>query len=138
MLRTTPLRRSSKSPTAKLKERIQALVRAIVIKRDNGCLLKGFNGVACNPVLQADHLITRGKNIGFADTRLIVCLCKGHHTAKTYDTTGIYEAAIRERIAPERRTLWDRARADQKSYPMSAYDWAKEALALEHELGQMI
>src|SRR3990167_11522245 len=122
------------SPVSQAKKRIQALVRDIVIKRDGGCILRGRKDIApCNGyradgelILQADHLITRGKNIGFADTRLIVCLCKGHHTAKTFDQSDIYEPLIREKIGSERADLWAKCKADRKSYPMSAWDWQKE------------
>ena len=103
MIRRTTLKRNSKSEVTKLKDRIQALVRAIVIKRDGGCVLKGFKGIQCHSVLQADHLISRGRNIGFADTRLIVCLCKAHHTAKTFDTTHEYEDALAYAIGPKKR-----------------------------------
>src|SRR5690242_1468878 len=102
MIPRSPLRRKSKSEVVKLKDRIQALVRAIVIKRDGGCVLKGFKGIPCHAVLQADHLISRGRNVGFADSRLIVCLCKAHHTAKTFDTTHEYEWELRRRIGKER------------------------------------
>jgi hypothetical protein len=131
------MRQHSKTESAKLKVRIQALVRAIVIKRDKGCFLKGFR-FQCNEVLQADHLVTRGKNVGFADTRIIICLCKGHHTAKTFDKSGEYEEEIKRRLPPENVVLWERAKKDHKIYPMSAYDWGKEAIALEYELGQMV
>lgn len=128
------MRKRALTESAKLKDAIQKVVRQIVIRRDGGCLLKGFKGFACNPVLQADHLISRGRNIGYADTRLIICLCKAHHTAKTFDTTRDYETEIRFRIGGERAKLWDKVKADQKSHPMGAHDWAKELMALQAEL----
>lgn len=130
------MRKSAKTETAKLKERIQALVREIVIKRDKHCVLRGFR-FPCSKVLQAHHLISRGKNIGFADTRLIVLVCNGHHTAITFATGSdrwVYENFIRGMIGKERAALLDRAEADQKSHPMSAWDWGKVVLALEAEL----
>ena len=62
-------------------------MREIVIKRDGGCILRDIQGVSqCNGyrkdgklILQADHLITRANSATYADTRLIVCVCKGHH-----------------------------------------------------------
>ena len=141
-MRRSPLKRKSKSETAKAREEIQRLVREIVIARDGGCLLRDPPGLPpCNGyradgelVLQADHLITRGKNIGFADTRLICCLCKGHHTAKTFDQNDTYEPIIREKIGPERAELWAKCKADRRSYPMGLWEWQKEILALKKEL----
>ena len=130
------LSRVGKSDTAKLKREIQALVREIVIIRDKGCLLKGYK-FACSNVLQADHLITRGKNVGYADTRLIICLCSGHHTAKTFDDNNEYEPLIRNEIGEKRAKLWDMVRADRKSYPMSAWDWTKVIIGLKKDLADL-
>jgi len=127
------MRQHAKTESAKLKVRIQALVRAIVIIRDGGCFLRGFR-FPCNEVLQADHLITRGKNVGFADTRLIVCECSAHHTAKTFDKSGDYEDELKRRLPPDRVALWERTKKDHKSYPMGSYEWGKEVIALECEL----
>lgn len=63
--RNAPIRVKGHSEVSETKERIQALVREIVIKRDGGCILDGIRGVAqCNSyrkdgqlILQADHLI---------------------------------------------------------------------------------
>ena len=124
-----------KSPVSEAKREIQALVREIVIIRDKGCLLKGYK-FPCSNVLQADHLITRGKNIGYADTRLIICLCSGHHTAKTFDDNNVYEPLIREKIGEARVKLWDRARKDTKNHPFGLWDWQKEILFLKAELAK--
>jgi hypothetical protein len=81
-----------------VKQRIQDLVRDIVIKREGGCIFRGdvpnpegwtiptCNGFAKDGhlILQADHLITRANSATYADTRLIVCLCKGHHGWKSW------------------------------------------------------
>src|SRR3990167_10149519 len=123
------LSRIGKSDTAKAKKEIQALVRDIVIIRDGGCLLRNIKGIApCNGyagddnhlVLQADHLVTRGKNVGYATTDLIICLCKGHHTAKTFTEKERYEDIIRGLIGKRRERLWNLAKADQKAHPYSA------------------
>lgn len=127
------MRSSSKTPTALAKKEIQRLVREIVMIRDEGCFLKGFR-FQCNEVLQADHLISRGKNIGFADTRLINCLCSAHHTAKTFDKSGDYEEELAARMDKERTILWQRTKKDRKPYPMSAWEWSKEIIALTKEL----
>lgn len=141
-MKRTKLRKKGKSDTAQAKDRIQKLAREIVIARDGGCILRGVAGITpCNGfaqdghlVLQADHLITRSKNIGYADTRVIVCLCKGHHTARTYDKSGYYDELIRKQIGKERGELWDRMRTDHKTYPMGLQDWLKIEVALTQEL----
>lgn len=68
--------------TAKLKDEIQALVRAIVIRRDGGCIFRNsIDAPSCNGftksdgprlILQVDQLITRPNSDTYADTRLIV------------------------------------------------------------------
>src|SRR3990167_8904588 len=134
------------SPVSQAKKRIQALVRDIVIKRDGGCILRGRKDIApCNGyradgelILQADHLITRGKNIGFAETRLIVCLCKGHHTAKTFKCKEEYEEIIAELIGPERKELWYKVKKDHKPYHMVLSDWWKVIVALKQEHEQLL
>jgi hypothetical protein len=62
-------------------------------------------------VLQADHLITRASNATYADTRLIVCVCKGHHGWKKWHEKE-YEALVRTLISPERVALWKRCEED--------------------------
>ena len=140
------LARVSSSPTATAKRDIQEYVRQIVILRDGGCIYRGVKGLPpCNGyagednhlVLQADHLISRGKNIGFADTRLIVCVCKGHHTAKTFDHSGVYEPIARELIGKTRAELWDKVKADGGNYPMGYSDWLICIAALKQELSAL-
>lgn len=137
---------SKKSPVHLAKEEIQELARQVVIARDGGCIYRdvwqkhglspcnGYAGEDNHLVLQADHLVSRGKNVGFADTRLIVCTCKGHHTAKTFDKSNVYEPIIRELMGEERTKLWDKARKDRRMYHKTAWDWQKEILALKQEL----
>lgn len=133
---------TKKTPAQLAKEEIQELVRQIVIKRDGGCIYRGRKDLPpCNGyrgdgelILQADHLITRGKNIGFADTKLIVCACKGHHTAKTFDPNDIYPAIIKELIGEERAKYWDKVKADRRPYHYTLWDWQKTILALKQEL----
>jgi hypothetical protein len=48
---------------------------------------------------QADHLITRANSATYADTRLIVCACKGHHGWKKWHQKE-YEALVRTLISP--------------------------------------
>ena len=78
--RTTSLKIQGNSETSLVKQRIQDLVRAIVIKRDGGCIFRhSYDVTGCNGftldgrlILQADHLITRANSATYADTRLIV------------------------------------------------------------------
>jgi len=61
-------------------------------------------------ILQADHLITRANAATFADTRLIVCLCRDHHGWKSLGSNARkaeYDALVRTLISPERVKLWD-------------------------------
>jgi hypothetical protein len=146
--RKTPLRQTGKSDTAKVKERIQALLREIVIKRDGGCILGSFapgtyappcNGYAQDGhlILQADHLITRANSATYADTRLIVCVCKGHHGWKKWHERE-YNALVKTILPPERVALWEQAEADSWR-PHRAYhaDWLKEEAALKQELARL-
>jgi hypothetical protein len=143
--RNSSLSKKGKSETATLKDEIQQLVRAIVILRDGGCILRNTPDVpACNGVrkdgqqiLQADHLITRANSATYADTRLIVCVCKGHHGWKKWHQKQ-YEAAVRSLLSTERVALWDRAEQDSwRPKRTGASDWRLEIAALKQELRQM-
>jgi hypothetical protein len=85
-------------------------------------------------VLQYDHLNSRGFNVSFADVRLGVILCQGHHTWKTFRAKKQYDELVRQIIGPERAALWDHVENDRKVYPMSAWDWAKVEIGLQQEL----
>lgn len=145
-MKKTPLRKQGISESAKLKRDIQALVRAIVIKRDGGCVLRAVYGVPrCNGyrndgqmILQADHLISRGNSATYGDTRLIVCLCQGHHGWKSVGSNlrkAEYDAVIRAKVlSPERVALWDLAEHDRfKAQPQ---DWKLVKIALTQELAR--
>ena len=138
-----PLRLKGVSTSAQIKDRIQALVRAIVIKRDGGCILRnipqlvgpcnGYNKDG-NLILQADHLITRGNSATFADTRLIVCLCKGHHGGYKKWNKERYDVLVRDIIGPVRSKLWDDClRSSYKATHMTSSDWKLAEVALEQE-----
>jgi len=75
--------------TADVKDEIQAVLRDIVILRDGGCILRdemlqaryglpGCSGTRKDGTLvhQADHLESRGYSTTYADSRLVVCVCK--------------------------------------------------------------
>lgn len=85
--RKSPLKAKSNNFTAQYKDRIQALLREIVIGHDGGCILRHYpEAGACGGyrkegelILQAEHLNTRERNISYGDMRNIVCLCRHHH-----------------------------------------------------------
>jgi len=87
-------------------------------------------------ILQADHLITRANSATYADTRLIVCVCKGHHGWKNWHKPE-YDAVVRELIGGERAALWERCERDSwRPKRTSAYDWRLTIAALKQELRQ--
>jgi hypothetical protein len=145
--RKTPLRIKGISETSEVKQRIQDLVRAIVIKRDGGCILRDdgvqhmnylppCNGFAKDGhlILQADHLITRANSATYADTRLIVCVCKGHHGWKKWHERE-YNALVRTLLSPERVKLWDDCERDSwRPHRTSTMDWKLQEAALQSEL----
>src|SRR3990167_2408830 len=82
--------RIGRETTKELKEAIQDQLRAIVIKRDGGCVMRGRFGHTCSGfrkdgelILQADHLVSRSHSATYADERLVVCVCKGLHGWKS-------------------------------------------------------
>lgn len=147
-LKRTPLARYSKlkmrsdSDTSLLKERIQDTLRLLVMLRDGGCILRNVYGIpGCNGhkkngelVLQADHLITRANSATYADSRLVVCVCKGHHGWKKYHENQ-YNEVVKKVIEPERVLLWEKCEAERwRATPMGAYDWKLSLIVLEREL----
>lgn len=142
-MKRTPLRKRSKSETAKCKERIQSLLRDIVMIRDGGCILRSKRACgailgASGHVLQADHLITRANSATYADPRLVICVCRSCHYWKSVGSNRNkqeYDALVRTVLPQERVDLWDRCeqdswRADRKY----AADWKLAEAALKQEL----
>lgn len=145
---TKPLKRSKLrfkgiSDTSKIKDEIQGLVRDIVIIRDGGCFLRNTYGVPpCNGyakdghlILQADHLLSRSNSATYGDTRLIVCVCKGHHGWKSVGNNlrkETYDKLVRQILPPERVALWDLMEAT-KHTPVKM-DWVLVRLSLQQEL----
>ncbi len=123
------LRVQGQSDSAHLKRDIQALLRAIAIKRDGGCLLRGKGN--CTEVLQAEHLITRANPRTFADMRNIVCLCTYHHLFFKKQYSQLYWELIEQRIGPT-RWAWYKLARDDLSYFKA--DWKLAKLALTEEL----
>ena len=139
--RRTPLASKGKSDTALLKKEIQALLRQIVMKRDGGCILRevrcgheiGTPGI----VFQAEHLVERSNSATFADSRLVVCICKNCHGWKHFKKSNHdqYDALVKSIIRPERVALWERAEADSwRPKRTSAHDWRLEIVALKQEV----
>lgn len=136
-LRRTPLRRVGRNPTAVMKEKIQALVREIVMKRDKGCILRQARkcgGEIGEVVIQADHLIPRNNSATFADTRLIVCLCRSCHGWKHWHKEE-YDALVKTILPKERVELWDKCQADSwRATRTGVNDWAIMLVVLKKEL----
>lgn len=147
--RYTPLKTKTRikpvgtSDTAELKEEIQALLRQIVMIRDGGCVLRNFRcgheigmeGV----VFQAEHLIERSNSATYADTRLVVCICKNCHGWKHFKKSNHdeYDMLVKRVISPERVALWDRCERDSwRPVRTTAYDWKLSVAALKQELAK--
>jgi hypothetical protein len=85
-------------------------------------------------VLQADHLITRANSATFADTRLIVCLCRTCHGWKKWNEKQ-YDSLVKTLISKERVELWDKCLKDSwRPIKTGVSDWQLHILALNQEL----
>jgi len=79
-------------------------------------------------------LRTRANSATYADTRLIVCVCKGHHGWKKWNEQR-YNEIVRQLLPADRVALWDKAHAARYTPTrMTSSDWAKEIAALKQEL----
>ncbi len=144
-MRKTPLAKQGKSEVALCKRRIQALLREIVVIRDGGCVLRHFTQAGkCGGyrndgklILQAEHLISRKRNISFADLRNVICLCKRHHGYFKPQNSRLYWELMHEIIGPVRKEWLDKTEKDQKVYHMTFWDWQKVELFLQHELQEL-
>jgi len=135
-IRRTKLRLVGHSTVSEQKQEIQRLVREIVMKRDGGCVLRKLRrcgGEIGETVIQADHLITRSNSATYADTRLIVCLCRGCHCWKRWNETE-YNDLVRTVISPDRVVLWDRCEEDRKRHIVYKPDWKMAIIVLNQEL----
>lgn len=134
--RKTPLRKKGKSPTAELRDDIQAELRRIVIARDGGCWLRHYpEAGACGGyrndgelILQAEHLESRAHAASFSDPRLVVCICKRHHIYWKPQYSKRYNELAEDFIGPERAALWERVRNDYRAHKV---DLKLELLALK-------
>lgn len=135
------MRLHAQNDSATLKVDIQAYVREIVILRDGGCWARNESWHRCNGyrkdgelILQADHMVTRANSATYADTRLIVCVCKGLHGWKKWNEKE-YDKRLKPLLSPERVALWEAASADRyRPVRMGAYDWQMEIVNLKREL----
>lgn len=144
--RNRKLRVVGKSTTSQIKQDIQDLLRELVIKRDGGCVLEGVIG-NCNGydrngelVLQADHLIERSNSATYADSRLVVCVCKGHHGWKHFRKSNHdhYNSLIKGIIGPERVKLWERCEAENwRPKRTDGLDWLLQKVALQDEIRKL-
>jgi hypothetical protein len=141
------------SDTAEVKRNIQDLVRAIVIARDGGCIFRNLydylhgqppcGGYAKDGhlILQADHLLSRSNSATYADTRLIVCVCKGHHGWKSVGNNlrkAQYDALVKTLLPPDRVKLWEACEADSwRAHRTGIYDWKMAEIALTAELTKL-
>ncbi len=147
-LRRTRLKIKGSSDTSTVKDEIQDTARDIVIIRDGGCIFRNKKGHICSGfakdghlILQADHLITRGNSGTFADTRLIVCVCKGIHGWKSVGSNrnkAQYDEMLKEILPKDRVELWEKCERDSwRPQRVSAYDWKLELVALKQELKEL-
>lgn len=129
------------------KDDIQEWVRLIVTKRDGGCILRDLrhcgalaevidDKVVSDTTIQADHLVTRANGATFADTRLIVCLCKGCHGWKHWHKDE-YDDLIKTILPKPILKLWAKCEADYRAHKTKKMDWAMELVALKQEYAKL-
>lgn len=139
------LKRKGTSETAKLKDEIQAVVREIVILRDGGCILRPYRhcggDLGSGAVIQADHLISRSNSATYADSRLVVCVCRPCHAWKSLGSNlrkNEYDDLVKKILLPERVRLWERCEKESwRPSPKGKYDWKLSLIALNQELKKL-
>lgn len=143
-MKRTPLKRKSSSPTALMKDKIQATLREIVIARDGGCVLRNYKN-EINPqyrecggwrndgglILQAEHLHTRANASSFSDSRLVVCICQRHHIYYKPQHSDEYYRIVKKHIGPERTKLLEAVQNDHSAHKV---DLALALVVLKKEL----
>lgn len=155
-LKRTPFKRSYKqlrrtkinvvghSDTATDKKEIQRLLREIVILRDKKCVLYGircYNECGMEGVVfQAEHLVERNNAETFADSRLVVLVCKNCHGWKHFTKSNHdqYDEWVRSRLSHERVKLWDRCRENMRSHRDYKTDLKLEIVALKQEYEEIL
>lgn len=137
-MKRSPLRRIGRNPTAVLKEKIQAKLREIVIKRDGGCVLREYPETGkCSDVLQAEHLISRSNTLSFADTRNIVCLCSKHHIFWKPQHSKLYWELIEGIIGVKRWEWIKEVEKEVFAHRSHKVDLKLALIYLEQELKQL-
>ena len=129
------------STTAQDKKEIQRLLREIVMLRDKKCILYGKRchhqiGVE-GIVWQAEHLIERSNSETYADSRLVVLVCKNCHGWKHFKKSNHdqYDEWVRESLSPERVKLWDECR--KNLWKPCPQDWKLHITLLNKELSTL-
>ncbi len=140
-MKRSKLRVRGISETSTLKEEIQSVLRSIVIARDGGCLLRAkrhcSKGLDSNVVYQADHLITRANNATYADSRLVVCVCRPCHFWKKYHQKE-YDSLVKSILPKERIRLWEKCEQDSwRPVKHGVHDWKLDLLVLYKELAKL-
>lgn len=141
--RTKGLRMRGVSDSSVLKERIQAKLRQVVMRRDGGCMLRHYPETGkCGGytkggmlILQAEHLNSRSHMISFADSRLAICLCSRHHIFWKPQNSARYWEIVEEMIGPKRWELFQKVKADRRAYKI---DLKMQLIGLEAELKKLI
>ncbi len=140
-LRRTKFNVVGHSSTSDLKKEIQALLRTIVILRDGGCILRKHRmcgGDIGQAILQADHLITRANSATFADSRLVVCVCRSCHGWKSLGSNlrkAQYDELVKTILSKERVELWERCEKDSwMPVRTGGSDWKLAIIGLKQEL----
>ncbi len=135
----TSIKKKSSSPTALLKEKIQALLRKNAIERDGGCVLRHYTEAGrCGGyrndgelILQAEHLNGRSHSVSYGDMDNIVCLCKNHHIFFKKREPVLYWILIRAHIGEERWRKVEAWTKDRSPHRMFTQDWQDIADKLE-------
>ena len=145
-MKRTLIRKQGKSEVAQAKRRIQALLRAVVMKRDGGCILRrykqagqcgGYGSKSGKLILQAEHLNTRERNFSYGDSRNVVCLCLRHHTFFKRQHGALYWDLVRKHIGEKRWKWLQRVLLDRRTYRMGIYEWNKVEIGLQQELNNL-
>lgn len=141
-LKRTKLRVVGHSTTTELKKEIQFLLREIVMLRDKKCILHGLRcyhaiGLSEGIVWQAEHLIERSNSATFADTRLVVLVCKNCHGWKHFKDSNKeqYDTWVKTKISKERVQLWERCK--KETWKATRPDWKLAIIDLERQLSEL-
>ncbi len=129
LARKKPLRKKSKSTSAKAKERIQAKIRLLVIRRDGGCILRHYSEAGqCGGynkdgelILQGEHLNGRANSVSYGEPENIVCLCQYHHIFFKKQQNALYWVLVRNHVGEKR---WKKVQAwimDRSSHRMFSF-----------------